>query len=373
MGYFSRLVTGILGLAILLYVYRRYSQKLTYDSAMRRHGCQPPKKYPHWDPIFGLDLFWTIKRNVDQGVYLRENQKRYETFGKTFQSNSFGTPIVNTIEPENLKTMLATSFTKFGFAPLRRDLTLQLWGKGILSEDGEYWQHSRALIRPTFARTQVAALELFEKHVDRLIECIPRDGSTVDLQVLFKRYILDTSSEFLLGKSVDAQLPSRSEETDHFLEAFEYASVNMGKVRHLEKIMFLSRDTRWADATKTIHEFIDKHVARAQERQRVEGNLDETPHRFILLDEMVKLTDDALELRHQILHVFIPGHESTGVLLASAFYLLARHPDVWEKLRAEILSGPEKPTYESIKNSKYLQYVLNEGNHHPLPTPKCEN
>jgi cytochrome P450 len=105
----------------------------------------------------------------------------------------------------------------------------------------------------------------------------------------------------------------------------------MGKVRHLDKIMFLSRDTRWADATTTIHSFIDKHIARAQKRTQEEKS-HQASNRFILLDEMAKLTGDPLELRHQILHVFVPGHESTGVLLASTIYLLARYPEVWAKL-----------------------------------------
>jgi hypothetical protein len=70
---------------------------------MTRLGCQPPKKYLQNDPIFGLDLFLTVKRNVDQGVYLRENQRRYENLGKTFQSSSFGTPVINTIVGITLK------------------------------------------------------------------------------------------------------------------------------------------------------------------------------------------------------------------------------------------------------------------------------
>ena len=44
-------------------------------------------------------------------------------------------------------------------------------------------------------------------------------------------------------------------------------------------------------------------------------------------------------------------------------YELARHPEVVEKLRAEILErvGPHEPlTYTDLKEMKYLQNILNE-------------
>ncbi|MCJ1239976.1 hypothetical protein MMC14_007975 [Varicellaria rhodocarpa] len=164
------------------------------------------KKYPHKDPFLGLDLLLAVRRSLQRGQSLVENQQLYERYGRTFQTISFGSPIINTIEPENLKPMLATSFDNFGFGPVRRHMR-ELWGKGILSEDGEYWQHSRALIRPTFAKAQA------------------------HLEPLFKRYILDTSTEFLFGESVHSQASKVGDEgeNERFIEAFEYASMNIGK------------------------------------------------------------------------------------------------------------------------------------------------
>ena len=77
---------------------------------------------------------------------------------------------------------------------------------------------------------------------------------------------------------------------------------------------------------------------------------------------MAKITDDRVDLRHQIIQVFMPAHESTGVLLGEVFYLLARHPKVWGKLRQEVLEQcPEEPTYETLKNMQYLRNIINEG------------
>lgn len=51
-----------------------------------------------------------------------------------------------------------------------------------------------------------------------------------------------------------------------------------------------------------------------------------------------------------------------ATLLSWAFWLLAKHPQVWNKLREEILNdiGQKKPTYQQLKDSTYLKWVLNE-------------
>jgi cytochrome P450 len=44
-------------------------------------------------------------------------------------------------------------------------------------------------------------------------------------------------------------------------------------------------------------------------------------------------------------------------------YSLARNPRVWDILRREILTdfGRVTPTYQQLKDTKYLKWVLNEG------------
>lgn len=59
-------------------------------------------------------------------------------------------------------------------------------GKRVFSTDGAYWQYSRELIKPLFARAQVADLATLDLHLDRMMNRIPRDGSTIDLQALLK-------------------------------------------------------------------------------------------------------------------------------------------------------------------------------------------
>lgn len=61
--------------------------------------------------------------------------------------------------------------------------------QGIFTADGSIWARSRALIRPTFARSGISNFSCLEKHVGRLLDLIPHDGSTVDLQPLMKHLV----------------------------------------------------------------------------------------------------------------------------------------------------------------------------------------
>lgn len=76
---------------------------------------------------------------------------------------------------------------------------------------------------------------------------------------------------------------------------------------------------------------------------------------------MAKQTDNRDDLRQQILHVFLAGHDSSAVTTGNAIFHLSRNPEVWKKLRSEILSEGEKPlTFESLKTLHYLQYIIKE-------------
>ena len=49
-------------------------------------------------------------------------------------------------------------------------------------------------------------------------------------------------------------------------------------------------------------------------------------------------------------------------MITFAVFLLSLHPDVFQRLRGEVLEvvGPtERPTYENIREMKYLRAVLN--------------
>ena len=72
-------------------------------------------------------------------------------------------------------------------------------------------------------RTQIGDIEMFEKHVQHLIQAIPRDGSTVHLQDLFFLFSLDVATDLLFGESTNTLAPDFVDaEVSEFVDAFGY-------------------------------------------------------------------------------------------------------------------------------------------------------
>ena len=187
-----------------------------------------------------------------------------------------------------------------------------------------------------------------------------------------KSQFLDTSTEFLFGKSADTLLPVPAEDGELFIGSFDYVMDGLGNRVRLGKLKFLYRDPVWFQSVDIVHRFVEKHIDTALEAYR-SGKLsdnqlqeDRSSRRCILLQQMVKQTQDKLDLRSQILAVFMPSRDTTAALVSNAFHALARSPDRWKRLRKEVLNaGSEQLSFELLKSMKYLQWVINESTYPP--------
>ena len=72
------------------------------------------------------------------------------------------------------------------------------------------------------------------------------------------------------------------------------------------------------------------------------------------------------QLRDEVITLFLAGHETTANVLSWTFYLLATHPDVEERLRAELDDvlisdgGRRSPTVEDLARLPYARMVIEE-------------
>ncbi|KAL2069998.1 hypothetical protein VTL71DRAFT_14678 [Oculimacula yallundae] len=329
----------------------------------KQHGCKPDVQIPQAERIIGYGLYRIQKQAQKDRKLLAVSRKRFEDNGNTWSAVLMGNRFYNTIEPENIKALLASQFSDFGLGQ-RQEAFGPLLGQGIFTTDGKQWEHSRALVRPNFTRSQVADLETFETHIQQFIARIPRDGSTVDLQALFFKLTLDSATEFLFGESVNSLSSSENSEQDQFGRQFDLAQSRLGNRSRLGRWVAFHQDREFNDACKFVHHFVDKIIFRALEKGNStdpEKLIESEPERYVFLTEMLKSTRDPKQLRDELLNILLAGRDTTASLLSNTFHVLARRPDIWKKLRAEIdeLQGI-KPNYEKLRNMKYLKNLLNE-------------
>lgn len=251
-------------------------------------------------------------------------------------------------------------------------------------------QHSRALLRPQFARGQIADLELEERHVQHLLNRLPIQSDswtdTIDLSPLFFNLTLDSATEFLFGHSVNSQvLSSKSNEGYDlgttrpdsmpdglsFGKSFDRANEVVVLRSYLMDLYFLYNPAEFRQDCARIQEFARYYVnlalsgkLEAIKKENAPENSTETG--YVFLQELTKETKDPEMLRTQLLNILLAGRDTTAGLLGWTFYLLSRHPEIYEKLRTVVIktfgefSKTSAITFESLKSCSYLQHVLSE-------------
>lgn len=182
---FSRRIGTLFSLLVILII-KWVLVRLKFEYKAHRHGCQSSPRYPHKDPMLGLDLLWTHVKEHKAGYLSAGRRKRFAKLGKTYSANVWGTRTIYTMDPQNIREVLVTCSDKFGVQPLRLAPSQPLIGPGIFTTDGPYWEHSRKLIRPIFQRPQSTNFTALDVHINNLLRRLPQDGETVELHSVLK-------------------------------------------------------------------------------------------------------------------------------------------------------------------------------------------
>ena len=104
------------------------------------------------------------------------------------------------------------------------------------------------------------------------------------------------------------------------MKAFNKSLVGVCRHRRAGMFVFLYKhDSSWKVGYENVHKFIDSHVERALEDTASSklsySDQDLPPDRYILLHEMAKKIRDPIELRYQILQVFLQARDTTLILV----------------------------------------------------------
>ncbi|KAL5001261.1 cytochrome P450 [Aspergillus recurvatus] len=296
--------------------------KLAATSSAHRyreaHGLQFARPLKQTETILSLALFKRLQQNAKDGVSLQSH----------YESTKIAGP---TVSAKKIKAVLATRFADFNLKE-RSDAFRPFLGRGIFTEDGAEWERSRALISPAFSKTgaQFAELSIIEEHVLNLLGRIPHGAETVDLQRLFFNFTLDSATHSLLGRPAE-----------RFSRAFDDAQAYLQVRARLGAFRMLARNTAFEQDCRVLRAAVDGYVSGAlalHQRMKPEaGGEGNEKERYDLLSELASTVSDRVQIRSQLLNVLLAARDTTASLLSSVFFMLARHPSVWEKLEREVL------------------------------------
>ena len=191
-------ISVLVGTIALVFVFGgKVVDHIKYKRAQKRKGCLSPKRFKHYEPFLGLDLLYSMAMALKEHRFLTWQKDFFAAQGaKTFEATLLGSRMLYSSEPENMKAMSTSVEQDFGVEPIRNGngAITPFTSHGTSTSDGEMWQYSRNLIKPYFDRDGYRNLHRLEVHVDKLLELVPTDDSTFDLQPLLQRWVIHLPS-----------------------------------------------------------------------------------------------------------------------------------------------------------------------------------
>ena len=234
-----------------------------------------------------------------------------------------------------------------------------LLGNGLPLIDGDFWLRERRMLQPAFHRERLGRLT---DTITMVIEGFMGDWAerakqeqTLDMDDEMMRLTLTVIIKSMFSSPIDDQIPALS-------HAFQVASRFMlwrsQQMVQLPLSVPIPRHVEYNRALKVLNDTIYPLVADGRKHPRDD-----------LLGMMLEMRDadtgeglSDRQARDEVVTIFFAGHETTAATMSWAFYLLSQHPDVEERLRAELRSvlHGRLPTFADLPKLAYMQQVIHE-------------
>jgi cytochrome P450 len=247
-------------------------------------------------------------------------------------------------------------------------------GNGIIATAGPFWRRQRKMMQPGMRPNRIAG---YATTMVELTEQLTRSwtsGQTRDLRVDMLALTQKIAAKTMFGVDVtgDAAAVGRALDVASREIGAEFRGVTMFLPGWLPTPGRSRLKSAIAQVEQVLYRIIDERTAAhpAHDRDgRAEPARPDGPGRP---DDMLQLLMDARDeagepmsarqLRDETMTLYIAGHETTGNTLVWAYYLLSRHPEVFDRMVAEVdlVVGCRLPTMADYSLLKYTEAVVKE-------------
>ncbi len=244
--------------------------------------------------------------------------------------------LVNT--PELVPEVLVERADDFQKGPVLRTLSRPLLGNGLLNSEGEQHRERRKLVAPAFAHQRVSKYAAVMSEHAMAAQSGWRDGERIDVAQAMMRLTLG-----IVGRTLfDVDLLDRADTL-----GADITTLQTWVVRQMRVPFRIPRMRAPAAALTRLNETIYRLI-----HDRRASGIDNGDLLSMLLlskDEETgqHLTDE--EVRDEAMTLFVAGHETTAQAMAWSWYLLAKHPEHFERLRPEGMTYALQVMKESMR------------------------
>jgi len=299
-----------------------------------------------------------IQRNAPE--YLLDAARRY---GDMVFFDVPKNPAYFINHPDLIKHVLLDNHRNYSKNTIQYNSLSEITGKGLLTSDGSFWLRQRRLAQPAFARQRLSALDgVIAPAAQAMLERwegAARSGDPLDVDGEMMKLALEVVGKALF--SIDLSKDAKRL-VDAVLTALDYIVGRARNPTSPSSLPFLMtpRKARFKAAVSTL----DMTVYDLIHQRQAAGDPGDD-----LLGMLLKARDPESgspmtpeQVRDEVITILIAGHETVASALTWSWYLLAKHPQQWEQMRAEVSSvlGARLPSTGDLKDLPITGQVFSE-------------
>jgi cytochrome P450 len=263
-------------------------------------------------------------------------------------------PVFLLSHPDHIEQVLTSrNFIKHYALRMNR----RLLGNGLLSSEGDFWLSQRRLIQPVFNRDHLHRYAQVMIDYSRRWAASWQAGQSRDIHADMRQVTMQIAARTLFGADVEGQGPIVAKALIDVMESF---SSRLFSLLRLPENFPTPRNIRAWRAVRRLDDILYGLI----HARRADGQQDDLLS--ILLharDEQTGIGMTDKQLRDEAMTLFLAGHETTALALTYTLWLLARHQDVQDRLRAEVrrVAGTEPLTVAQLPRLVFTEWVVLEG------------
>lgn len=303
--------------------------------------------------IKGIPLFGVISQfTADRIGFMMRAARDY---GDIVQYRFVVYQAVQLNQPDLIHQVLVAQADKFTKTLLDRQILSRFLGDGLLISEGAKHSSQRKLMQPAFHHKRIAG------YADVMVELTAhmiegwRDGQPLDMHAAMTELTRQIVLATLFGTSDDLGGIADAVETLNHIGGSQY-----GRGFVFPMWLPVTENRQGAASAQRLDDALRGLIEERRKAREDRGDL--LSMLLLAQDEESGVGMSDQQVRDEAITLFAAGHETTANNLAWTFYLLAQHPEIEEKLHAEVESvlGGRAPTLADLPNLPYGDWVIKE-------------
>ncbi len=264
------------------------------------------------------------------------------------------------VHPDYVQHVLQDRKDNFPHSAFVDDRLKTAFGEGLLTSEGDLWHRQRRLVEEAFQRERIVGLAPLTAQTiaEALDEWKHRSerGQGLDMREEMSHLTLKVLARAIFSTDL-------GEEANVIAGAVtvgvEYLSRRLTAPFLLPESIPLPLTRRYLKGRAALDAIVYRLI---EERRREQDGRDD------LLAKLLKARDELGEsmsdrqLRDEVVTLVLAGHETVSTGLSWMCYILSRHPDIAQRVHAEVdeVLGDRTPTAEDIPQLQYTTMVIKE-------------